>query len=154
MGLGTESFVLDSLPSHGANYYILKWHKLSSSGVVHRLIFRVYTLLPFKNFCRVLHFRSQGPYHSILVPFNTCLERVHSSYLIGMAPRVFLILLFFYQIPGSWQVVSDGKADFKLTYPVQARLSQHFTTSGAIKTNRSTAGQEVVTSSDVDVRAC
>ena len=32
MGLGNEPFFSGSLPSHGANYYILKLYKLSSSG--------------------------------------------------------------------------------------------------------------------------
>jgi len=50
-----------------------------------------------------------------------------------------LNLLFFNQNSGFWQVVSDGKADFKLADPVQARLSQRFSTSGAMKTNRSNA---------------
>jgi len=48
-------------------------------------------------------------------------------------------IVFFNQNSGFWQVVSDGKADFKLADPVQARLSQRFSTSGAMKTNRSNA---------------
>jgi len=32
-------------------------------------------------------------------------------------------VIIFYQISGFWQVVSDGKADFKLADPVQADLA-------------------------------